>query len=153
MLYHTYLGKNTQRSRRVPQGDCTLSQFLEKNLTNLEYQDRLEKELSNLMEEEKQRKEVTPSPRGREKKPLIVEVQPPPAQEEAKAEAMARLVMSRAPLAIRQHKRLLAQSIDADFETVLNLEKQTISNLIFTEDYGEALKAFADKRKPRFKGR
>ena len=57
MLYHTYLGKNTQRSRRVPQGDCTLSQFLEKNLMNLEYQDRLEKELSNLMEEEKQRKE------------------------------------------------------------------------------------------------
>ena len=42
---------------------------------------------------------------------------------------------------------------ESGFETVLNLEKQTISNLIFSEDYGEALKAFAEKRKPVFKGR
>ena len=64
-----------------------------------------------------------------------------------------RTVLSRAPLAITQHKRLLAQAAEAGFETVLNLEKQTISNLIFTEDYGEAIKAFAEKRKPVFKGR
>jgi enoyl-CoA hydratase/carnithine racemase len=76
-----------------------------------------------------------------------------PGEEEHKAEAMARMVMSRAPLAITQHKRLLAQSTEADFETVLNLEKQTISNLIYTEDYGEAIKAFTEKRKPVFKGR
>jgi enoyl-CoA hydratase/carnithine racemase len=61
--------------------------------------------------------------------------------------------MSRAPLAITQHKRLLSQSTEADFETTLNLEKQTISNLIYTEDYGEAVTAFAEKRKPTFKGR
>jgi enoyl-CoA hydratase/carnithine racemase len=52
-----------------------------------------------------------------------------------------------------QHKRLLAQAHDADFETVLNLEKQTISNLIYTEDYGEAITAFSEKREPKFKGR
>ena len=77
----------------------------------------------------------------------------PLGEEEQAAEPMSRMVMSRAPLAITQHKRLLAQSTDADFETVLNLEKQTISNLIFTEDYGEAIKAFSEKRKPVFKGR
>ena len=77
----------------------------------------------------------------------------PLGEEEQKAEAMARMVMSRAPLAITQHKRLLSQSPEADFETALNLEKQTISNLIFTEDYGEAVKAFTEKRKPNFKGR
>ncbi len=77
----------------------------------------------------------------------------PVYNEEKTAEALARVVMTRAPLAITQHKRLLAQSVDADFETVLNLEKQTISNLIFTEDYGEAIKAFSEKRKPEFKGR
>jgi len=77
----------------------------------------------------------------------------PLGEEEIAAEKLAKLVMSRAPLAITQHKRLLAQSTEADFETALNLEKQTISNLIFTEDYGEAVKAFTDKRKPKFKGR
>lgn len=77
----------------------------------------------------------------------------PLGEEEQAAESMARLVMSRAPLAITQHKRLLSQAADADFETTLNLEKQTISNLIFTEDYGEAITAFSEKRKPVFKGR
>ena len=76
-----------------------------------------------------------------------------PGEEERIAEKLARTVISRAPLAIMQHKRLLAQAAEAGFETVLNLEKQTISNLIFSEDYGEAIKAFAEKRKPEFKGR
>ena len=76
-----------------------------------------------------------------------------PGEDEAHAEALARVVMSRAPLAIAQQKRLLAQSTESDFETVLNLEKQTISNLIHTEDYGEGITAFAEKRKPDFKGR
>ncbi|MGD2173288.1 MAG: enoyl-CoA hydratase-related protein [Gammaproteobacteria bacterium] len=74
-------------------------------------------------------------------------------EEEQAAESLARTIISRAPLAIAQHKRLIAQSAEASFETVLNLEKQTISNLIFTDDYGEAIKAFAEKRKPDFKGR
>jgi|TARA_B110001454_G_scaffold67606_1_gene65865 enoyl-CoA hydratase/carnithine racemase len=77
----------------------------------------------------------------------------PLGEEEKAAEEMARKVISRAPLAIMQHKRLLAQAHDADFETVLNLEKQTISNLIYTEDYGEAITAFSEKREPKFKGR
>ena len=77
----------------------------------------------------------------------------PVGEEEAAAEKMARVVMSRAPLAVMQHKRLLQQSSEADFETALNLEKQTITTLLFTEDYGEAITAFGEKRKPEFKGR
>lgn len=77
----------------------------------------------------------------------------PLGEEDAEAERLARVIMSRAPLAVMQHKRLLQQSTEADFETALNLEKQTITTLIFTEDYGEAITAFSEKRKPEFKGR
>lgn len=77
----------------------------------------------------------------------------PLGEEEAAAEKLARTIMSRAPLAVMQHKRLLQQSTEADFETALNLEKQTITTLLFTEDYGEAIAAFSEKRKPEFKGR
>lgn len=77
----------------------------------------------------------------------------PPGEEEAEAERLARVIISRAPLAVMNHKRLLQQGTEADFETALNLEKQTITNLIFTEDYGEAITAFGEKRKPEFKGR
>ncbi len=77
----------------------------------------------------------------------------PLGEEEQAAEKMARMIMSRAPLAVTHHKRMVTQSTEADFETVLNLEKQTITTLIYTEDYGEAIHAFAEKRKPVFKGR
>ncbi len=77
----------------------------------------------------------------------------PLGEEEAVAEKLARVIMSRAPLAVMQHKRLLQQSPEVDFETALNLEKQTIATLIYTEDYGEAITAFSEKRKPEFKGR
>lgn len=77
----------------------------------------------------------------------------PLGEEEVAAEKLARVVMSRAPLAVMQHKRMLQQSTEADFETALNLEKQTITALLYTEDYGEAITAFGEKRKPVFKGR
>lgn len=77
----------------------------------------------------------------------------PVGQEEKEAERLARVVMSRAPMAVIHHKRMVTQSTEADFETALNLEKQTIATLVYSEDYGEAVQAFSEKRKPKFKGR
>ena len=77
----------------------------------------------------------------------------PNGEEEKAAEELARVIMSRAPLAVAAHKRMVHQSVEADFETALDLEKQTITTMIYTEDYGEAVHAFAEKRKPSFKGR
>lgn len=62
-------------------------------------------------------------------------------------------VLRGSPLAVLAHKRLAQQSPDADIETVLNLEKQSIGVLCATQDAAEAARAFVEKREPRFKGR
>ncbi|MEM7429859.1 MAG: enoyl-CoA hydratase/isomerase family protein [Pseudomonadota bacterium] len=77
----------------------------------------------------------------------------PLGEEEKEAERLARVIMSRAPFAVANHKRMLQNAAEAGFEATLEMEKQTITNLIYTEDYGEAITAFGEKRKPVFKGR
>ncbi len=77
----------------------------------------------------------------------------PVGEEEKAAEEMARLIMSRSPLAVIAHKRLINQSVEVDLETALNLEKQTIGVLLASRDAVEGAKAFVAKRKPRFTGR
>ena len=47
----------------------------------------------------------------------------------------------------------IQNAAEAGFEATLETEKQTITNLIYTEDYGEAITAFGEKRTPTFKGR
>ena len=73
--------------------------------------------------------------------------------EEAEAERLARLIMTRAPFSVVNHKRMLQNAAEAGFEATLEMEKQTITNMIYTEDYAEAITAFGEKRKPTFKGR
>ena len=77
----------------------------------------------------------------------------PNGEEEKAAEDLARTIISRAPLAVAAHKRMVNQSVMGDFETTLDIEKQTITTMIYTDDYGEAIKAFSEKRKPKFQGR
>ena len=69
------------------------------------------------------------------------------------AEDLARMIISRAPLAVAAHKRMVNQSLSRDLEATLDIEKQTITTMIYTDDYGEAIKAFSEKRKPEFNGR
>ncbi len=77
----------------------------------------------------------------------------PVGQQEKAAEAMARLIMSRGPLCVTAHKRLLNQSVGIDIETALDLEKQTLGLLCTSEDAREAATAFVEKRQPNFIGR
>ena len=77
----------------------------------------------------------------------------PFGEEEAEAERLARVIMTRAPLAVAHHKRMLQNAIEAGFEATLETEKQTITGMLYSEDYGEAITAFGEKRKPVFKGR
>lgn len=77
----------------------------------------------------------------------------PVGEEERAAEELARLIMSRSPLCVIAHKRLINQAVEVDLRTALNLEKQTLGVLLTSEDAVEASKAFAEKRKPQFRGR
>ena len=47
---------------------------------------------------------------------------------------------------------MVTQSTEADFETALNLEKQTIATLVYSEDYGEAVQAFSENESQSLKG-
>ncbi len=57
------------------------------------------------------------------------------------------------PIALTLTKRLLAASPTADLTTQLKSELASISKCFTTEDVGEAMRAFGEKRQPSFKGR
>lgn len=60
---------------------------------------------------------------------------------------------SKGPLGIRAAKQAVNASIETDLKTGLDIERMLYSRIIETEDRIEGLKAFAEKRKPIFKGK
>jgi enoyl-CoA hydratase/carnithine racemase len=56
-------------------------------------------------------------------------------------------------LALGIAKRILNQSFETNFETILRLENSNQSLLRKGEDHREGVQAFFEKRKPEFKGR
>jgi methylglutaconyl-CoA hydratase len=65
------------------------------------------------------------------------------------AESMAR----NAPLALIQAKTAINSGIEVDLRTGLKIEELAYNELISTEDRLEGLKAFAEKRSPKYKGK
>lgn len=66
-----------------------------------------------------------------------------------KAEYMLKI----APLAAQEMKKLLRISMDAPLPTGLSLEQEMLFRLYSSHDGLEGIKAFVEKRKPKFKGR
>ena len=58
-----------------------------------------------------------------------------------------------APLALRLSKRAIDRGLEGTLERGLELEWECYLETLETEDRQEALRAFADKRAPRFSGR
>lgn len=56
------------------------------------------------------------------------------------------------PLAVGLGKRMVDKALDMDILTSLDVNAQTQSMLIKTEDFTEAMRARVEKRSPRFKG-
>jgi len=69
------------------------------------------------------------------------------------ARAFALELANKAPLSIALAKKYLQQSPGRDMETVLTAEAKAILDCMGTEDWQEGLRAFREKRAPRFVGR
>ncbi|MGH7307657.1 MAG: enoyl-CoA hydratase/isomerase family protein [Candidatus Rokuibacteriota bacterium] len=67
--------------------------------------------------------------------------------------ALARELADRAPLALRTLKTVLNRGADAPLETALELERKAYAWLRSTHDYEEGVRAFLEKRPPKYTGR
>ncbi|QTD41171.1 enoyl-CoA hydratase-related protein [Sporosarcina sp. Te-1] len=67
--------------------------------------------------------------------------------------AFADLMLANGPIALQQAKFAIKHGMNVDLQTGLAIERKAYEMTIPTEDRIEALNAFAEKRKPEFKGR
>jgi enoyl-CoA hydratase len=69
------------------------------------------------------------------------------------AEALARRIAERGPIAVRYAKEAVSRGLDMTLEQALRFETDLTIILQTTEDRAEGVRAFLEKRKPRFHGR
>lgn len=69
------------------------------------------------------------------------------------AQALARVIASKAPLAARMIKESINRSLETPLAEGLAGERKSFYFLFASEDQKEGMKAFLEKRKPEFKGR
>lgn len=70
----------------------------------------------------------------------------------SECEQLAQKMLKNGPIAIQQAKYAITRGMNTDLETGLAIESQAYERTIPTEDRSEALKAFREKRLPKFTG-
>ena len=68
-------------------------------------------------------------------------------------QALADTIADNGPIAVRQAKKAIAWGAETDLETGMALAIEAYNNTVTTEDRLEGVRAFNEKRKPRFQGR
>jgi enoyl-CoA hydratase/carnithine racemase len=71
----------------------------------------------------------------------------------AEALATAERIAANAPLAVRQAKKSVHYGLQTDLLTGYRFEIEAYNQLVGTEDRHEGVRAFNEKRKPRFRGK
>jgi len=76
-------------------------------------------------------------------------------QEEAReqAKALAELIASRAPLGVQWVKSVINRGLDLPLEEALKLEGESAGKTFLTSDRSEGMRAFLERRLPRFEGK
>ena len=77
----------------------------------------------------------------------------PPENLKSAVEELAKVIMSKPPIAIKLIKELINKSVETDLRTGLVHEAEAFGILSSTEDYREGVSAFIEKRKPEYKGK
>ncbi|CAI0417633.1 unnamed protein product [Linum tenue] len=76
----------------------------------------------------------------------------PAGEARPKALEIAREINSKGPIAIRMAKKAINDGIEVDLQAALDLEEECYEQLLNTNDRLEGLAAFAEKRKPMYRG-
>ena len=69
------------------------------------------------------------------------------------AEALARSIMTKAPIAVRQAQMAIDNEFDMDERAASRLEVEAITTCFSSEDRAEGMGAFLEKREPKFRNR
>ncbi len=77
----------------------------------------------------------------------------PTGQARAKATEIAATIADNGPVAVRQAKKAIAYGTETDLDTALVLAVEAYNATVVTEDRLEGVRAFNEKRRPRFKGK
>jgi enoyl-CoA hydratase/carnithine racemase len=77
----------------------------------------------------------------------------PKGQARAKAVEIAATIADNGPIAVRQAKKAIAWGSETDLETGMALAIEAYNITVTTDDRLEGVRAFNERRKPRFQGR
>jgi enoyl-CoA hydratase len=77
----------------------------------------------------------------------------PKGQARARALEIATTIAANGPVAVRQAKKAIAYGAETDLDTAMILAIEAYNATVVTEDRLEGVRAFNEKRKPRFQGK